>query len=207
MKIIETQVRLFLPPPRTPRTPGIHVSGVIRAIAIEAGILPQEWTDDLSLCDVREIKDEVALLRISIGLAWEEWYIPQILGPELEVVDHPGEYCVDGIYCSPDGESLSCVFTDNKYRLTMHEVKATYKSTNTVGDVRGEWLWLTQIKAYCKARGTRFAMLHVLFLCGDYKFPITPQLKHWAIEFEQEEIDDNMQFLADYRDEKINGTR
>lgn len=202
MKVTEIEVPLFLPPPHVPRTAGVHVSNIIRCIATEQGILKPEWAEDLSLSDVREITDPEAILRISIGLAWEDWYIPQILGPLLGVVDHPGEEEVDGVYCTHDGESLSVIITDKHY-LTVHEVKATYKSTRTVGDLSEQWMWLTQIKAYCKAKRTRFAILHVLFLCGDYKYPIKPQLRHWQLEFEQSEIDDNWSLLRDYLDERM----
>ena len=88
------------------------------------------------------------------------------------------------------------------YRHIVHEVKATYKSTRTVGDLSSQWMWLAQIKAYCKGLDTRHARLHVLFLCGDYTYPIKPVLKVWDIEFTQEEIDANWELLRDYRDER-----
>ncbi len=201
----EIPVDLRLPVSKIPRSVGIHVSAIIRAIAGETGILKPEWVEDLSLTDIREITDPIAILRISIGLAWEEWYIPTILGP-MGVVDHPGEMHVEGVYLTHDGESLDVVLTergDKSVIITVHEVKATYKSTNTVGDMTEEWLYLTQIKAYCKAAGTRFAKIHILFLCGDYKMPITPKLKCWALEFTQEEIEENWSLLTEYRDHRL----
>lgn len=202
MIVTEIEVPLFLPPSRVPRSVGVHVSSVIRCIATEQGILKPEWAEELSLSDVRVITDPVALIRISIGLAWEEWYIPQILGPTLGVADHPGEMEVDGLYATHDGESLSVIITDKMY-LTGHEVKATYKSTKTVGLLKDQWMWLAQMKAYCRCMRTRFFILHVLFLCGNYKMPITPQLKHWHLEFTQQEVDDNWDLLTQYRDEKM----
>jgi hypothetical protein len=178
----------------------VHVSSIIRCIATELGILKGNIAEDLSLTDVREITDPVAIIRISIGLAWEQYYIPEVLGPTLNVVDHPGEMEVDGIYMTHDGESVDVIITDfvSHWGLIIHEVKATYKSVKTVGDMSQQWMWLTQCKAYCKGRGTRVAMMHVLFLCGDYKFPITPQLRCWQIEFTQEEIDENWELMTDY---------
>jgi hypothetical protein len=200
MKIREIEVQLSLPGSKVPRSEGIHVSSIIRCIATELGILKGNIAEDLSLTDVREITDPVAILRISIGLAWEQYYIPEILGPSLDVIDHPGEMEVDGIYMTHDGESLSVIITDTTqfWGLMVHEIKATYKSVKTVGDMSTQWMWLTQCKAYCKGKGTRFAMMHVLFLCGDYKFPITPQLKCWQIEFTQDEIDENWELMTDY---------
>lgn len=196
----EISVTLHLPDSKTPRSPGTHVSNIIRCIATESGILKPEWAEELSLTDIREITDPVAILRINIGLAWESHYIPML----PDVVDHPGEMELDGIYLTHDGESVSVIITlsDSKREMVLvcHEVKATYKSTKTVGDLSTQWMWMAQLKAYCKSMSTRHGMLHCLFLCGDYTYPIKPMLKCWQVEFEQEEIDSNWNLMRDYRD-------
>lgn len=191
------------------RSPGIHVSGLIRCIALETGVLDAKWAEDLSLVDVREITDPVSVLRISIGLAWDEWYLAQL----PDVVAHPGEMQVDGIYMSDDGESVEVIVTyrGDTHILALHEVKATYKSINTVwrpdlGDEHSldtNWMWLSQCQAYCKGLGTNVAYLHVLFLCGDYHFPIEPVLMIWRIVFTQEEIDTKWELLRDYRNYRL----
>jgi len=203
MIVREIAAPVALPPSKTPRSQGIHVSAIIRCIAMETGILKAQWVEDLSLVDVREITDRTAVLRILIGLAWEQLYIPEILGPTMGVTDHPGEMCVDGIYMTHDGESVDVLITDRTrrryaYATVCHEVKATYKSTKTVGNLEGQFMWLSQIKAYCKGLNTRFAVLHVLFICGDYSFPITPQLKCWEIEFTQDELDESWELIVGY---------
>ena len=152
---------------------------------------------------MREITDPVAKLRINIGLAWEEHYIP-LVG---NIVDHPGEMQVDGIYMTHDGESVDIIITPNRKPGQMvhfvDEVKATYKSTRTVGDLSSQWMWMAQCKAYCKGLETRFARVHVLFLCGDYSYPISPMLKVWQVEFTREEIEMNWELLRDYRDYRL----
>ncbi len=203
MQVIEVPVSIYLPPPKTPRSEGIHVSNIIRCIAMESGLLKRELMEEIELVDVREITDPVAILRINIGLAWEAHYIPML----PDVIDHPGEMEVDGIYMTHDGESVSVIITSiptvKKMAVICHEVKATYKSTRTVGDLRTQWMWLAQVKAYCRALNTRFAMIHVLFICGDYSYPITPLLKCWQVEFSEEEITDNWDLLKGYRDYKL----
>jgi hypothetical protein len=198
---------MFLPQPKTPRSPGVHVSSIIRCIATEAGILKPEWAEELSLVDARTITDPVAILRISIGLAIEQYYIPEILS-HYGVLDHPGELHYDGVYMTHDGESESVIITLNERGKNhvgvyqrVHEVKATYKSTRTVGDLSSQWMWLAQMKAYCIAKGTRFAVMHCWFLCGDYKYPIKPIRLVWEIEFTQDELDNNWNLLADYKRE------
>ncbi|MBU6231693.1 hypothetical protein KGP36_03410 [Patescibacteria group bacterium] len=201
MKASFTSAKLELPPTPTPRSKGVHASGVIRAIATEMGILGKpEWMDVPSMADQREITDPTAILRICIGLAWEEWYILNILFTQ-GVIKHPGEMFLDDIYMSPDGESVDVIITSGKHMVVtiIHEVKATYKSINTVSDLSSQWLWLSQVKAYCKGANTRFARLHILYLCGDYKYPLKPQLHVWDLEFTQKEIDDNWQLLSDYK--------
>jgi hypothetical protein len=201
MLIHELQAPVFLPPPKQERAVGIHVSAIIRCIATETGVLKPEWAEELSLVDVRTITDPSVILRINIGLAWEQFYIPEILGLE-GVIDHPGQLEVDGVYMSPDGESVDVIITESGkpgVAVTVHEVKSTYKSTNTVGDLSSQWMWMAQMKAYCRGMGTTRAQMHTLFLCGDYSYPITPTLKRWAIDFTQPEIDDNWRLLLDYK--------
>lgn len=199
MTVTELLISLSLPASKTERSKGVHVSGIIRCIATEHGILKPEWAEELSLVDARQITDPIAVLRISIGLAWEEWYIPTL----QDVIDHPGEMEVDGIYMTHDGESVSVIVKLDRHAIVVHEVKATYKSTKTVGDLSNQWMWLAQIKAYCKGLNTRFARVHVLFLCGDYSYPIKPMLKVWEVEFSEEEIESNWDLLRDYRDYRL----
>lgn len=201
--MLATLVPATIPPPDTGyRSPGVHVSSIIRCIATETQILKPEWTEELSLVDTSQVAwwlnlDEVARLRIAMGLAWESWYLKQ-LG---HVVPHPGEMQLQGIYLTHDGESLDAIYTESgltQHLLCLHEVKFTYKSTKTVGNLESQWMWITQMQAYCKALGTRIAYLHVYFACGNYSYPMRPQLKVWRVEFTQDEIDITWETLLEY---------
>lgn len=204
---LEPVVSLPLPNDGDSRSRGIHVSSIIRCIATEAGVLKPEWCEELSLLDIRDMSKVgiAGQLRMHIGIAWENHYLPLL----SDVVKHPGEMKHSGIYMTDDGESLSVIITQSraKHVLKVHEVKATYKSTKTVGmmeaDNRSNFMWLAQLKAYAKGARTRYADLHVLFLCGDYKFPIQPVLMIFHFEFTQQEIDDNWDLLREYRDHRI----
>lgn len=201
---------LRLPPSRTARGEGIHVSSIIRCIATETGILKPEWCEELDLLELlpstrERFNDPTVALKICMGLAWEEWYVPHL----PEVVDHPGEMEVDGVYMNHDGEELTLFLIDEReqYHPVVVEVKTTYKSINTVGrDVNAmktQWMWMAQVKSYCKGVGTRFARVHVLFICGDYSYPIQPVLLIYEIEFTQEEIDDNWDLMVNYKDRRL----
>lgn len=189
---------LPLPDSSAGRSPGLHISAIIRCIAIERGILTVDDLEELSLVDVRDMSNIgiIAQLRIHMGMAWDLYYLTLL----PEVVAHPGEMEVEGIYMTPDGESLSTVTVDRRpfHVLKIIEVKCTYKSTKTVGNLVSQFMWLAQIKSYCRGAGTRFAELHVLFVCGNYKWPIRPKLVIFHIEFTQEEVDDNWGLLTDY---------
>lgn len=212
MKVTVESIQIALPPSKQARSKGIHVSSIIRCVAQETGILKPEWCEELDMLEIKpntRFDDPVVALRVSIGLAWEEWYIREVLGPE-GVVDHPGELFFDGIYLSPDAEELSAVIVDRKpkHRLKIHEIKTTAKSTNTVGEteeeLQGQWMWMAQLKAYCKAAGTTLADLHVLFLYGAYERPfMRPVKKRYHIEFTQDELDDNWALLTRYRDHRL----
>lgn len=206
MKITPYLSTLYLPPPKVPRSKGIHVSGLIRGIAIEAGIWKADTEEEPSISDIRAIVDPIAIARITLGLAWEEWYIHNML---TEVVDHPDEMCVDGVYLSPDGEGVDTFIYHNKPTIltVLHEVKLTWKSVNTVSDMESQWAWLTQIKAYCYSKKCLHARIHVYFVCGNYKHPISPMLKCWDLEFTQKELDLNWSMLIEYRDDRLERER
>lgn len=199
------EAHLLYPESPTPRTPGIHQSTVLRRIAQENGVLQRELRhEELGLADLVEggadswwasLPQDVRL-KICMGLAWEAWYIPQL----TDVVDHPGEYEVQGIYMTPDGESLDVVLTPagEQYEKVVHEVKLTYKSTNTIGNLSTQWLWIAQCKGYCKALGTLTCYLHVLAVCGDYSRPIKPMLKIFKLTFTQAEIDEGWDVIISF---------
>lgn len=194
----------------------MHLSSIIRGIASEpsVGILKLELDEDMSLLsNFSEITDRVALIRISIGLAWESYYIPTL----PDVLDHPSEMHCDGVYMNHDGESVTAFMcptsNQNSLIIIVHEIKATYKSTKTVGVTEEEflknrkknWMWLSQLMSYCRAKGTRHGWLHVLFLNSNYKFPMVPEILIYKFEFTQEELDENWALMTDYRDERLYG--
>lgn len=192
------------------RSPGVHVSSIIRGIATELKILKPEESEELGLVDVRDMSGIgiVAQLRIHAGLAWEEHYLQMI----PDVLKHPGEMKVDGVYMTHDGESVSVIISvpTVKWGVKIHEVKFTWKSTRTTKadsssplEGKSNLMWMCQLKSYCKGRDTRFADLHVYHVLGDYTYPLSPQLIIYHCEFTQDEIEDNWQWMLDYKQYKL----
>lgn len=198
---------LLYPQSKYPRSEGLHLSTILKRMAQENGVLKKERAEEFGLIEVAGDEWWATLptdvqLKIAMGLAWEEWYIPQL----EEVLDHPGEKCVQGIYMTPDAESLDTIVTfgEELLVLCLHEVKLTYKSMGTVGNLSTQWLWLAQTKAYCKAMGTNVAYLHILFVCGDYSWPQRPQLQVWRITYTDLELDVNWEMIVGFARHYLN---
>lgn len=191
-------------PTGPPRSEGYHLSKVLRNIAVENKVLDPKWLEDFSLVEVDVDQEgwwaaleQPTQLRMAIGLAWEQWYFPKLEG----IVYQPGEMEVAGVYMTHDGESLDAIVSPvgtRHHYLGLHECKTTSKSTKTVGDLSTQWLLLAQTKGYCKGLKTCVAYIHMLFLYGDYSYPMTPQLKIWKVTFTQAEIDDNWEVVIGY---------
>ena len=149
----------------------VHQSEIIRDIALRGGIIKE-----------RE-GDEMPTMLLACGLAWEAWMAGMLPG----MLWQPAERSLDGVYMNLDGLS----FTEDG-DLIVEEFKYTRKSSNK--PIAGEWMWLAQVKCYCKAMSTLHARLHVMFASGDYKFGEDsglPTYKRYGFEFEQVEVDDN----------------
>jgi hypothetical protein len=145
------------------RSPGLHVSEVIRDLAVRGGQLDKKYVD-------ADLSPE----KIELGLAWEE----RVAKHHPEICFHPGEMQVDGISMSVDG--ISYIEPDEVSIFTvdgvgaLHEFKLTWKSSKK--DISGEWMWLTQIKSYLHGMSVtskpkvtmRSAFLHVYWVNGDY---------------------------------------
>lgn len=210
MKVTTTLIeKLPVPEARNPdgtisvRSPGIHLSTILRGIAIETGILKVEkgksagrdftiseeeediWNDYRKAGNMQRIP-----ARMALGMAWEEW-AARHLYPEM--VWQPGECVRDGIAMTPDGVTVEG--SGDKERLWLEEFKCTYKSSHVKGEpreIQGEWLWLAQCKSYCRGLGTRLARLHVLYVNGSYRFDgEVPAYIVYGIEFTAQEIRDN----------------
>lgn len=194
------QLRL---PIDTHRSPGLHLSTILRDLALRTGILDSKY-------EVQEDMDDNVI--VHCGMAWED-YIAKNLHPDLEY--HPGELNLDGIAMSPDAIGI----VDNEdYADRMgveldswilSEFKFTRKSSRDFKEllrlkspkVR---LWLWQIMAYRYALnkicepGTEcyIAKLHVLFVSGNYKWDdkdpeSKPTYRIFILEFEPEELESN----------------
>jgi hypothetical protein len=114
---------------------------------------------------------------------------------QRDTVISPGECEMDGIWLTPDGLDVASEI--------LEEYKATWKTMRKIDDLEGEfWYWLAQIKAYCRALGTRKARLIALFVNGNYTYCDPdggPRLKSIDLEFTAQEIEENWTMILNNR--------
>jgi hypothetical protein len=176
MTVTGTQFDIVLPNDGS-RSAGLHVSDVIRAVALQVGIL--KGYDGPGFGQDR--------LCMALGIAWENWV--STLHPGILM--HPGEYLKDGLALSPDGISFD-VGRDG-VRNMVHEFKVTWKSMRR--SVEEEWMWLCQIKSYCYVVDTNLAQLHVLWINGDYRDVNGPHYCIYDLEFSERELYENWEMI------------
>jgi len=162
------------PYPKHVRSKGIHVSDILRKIAIKTGVLTET-----------EVAEEFAPLRVFLGIAWEAACVRLY----DDIRWQPGELKRDGIAGSPDGESLWCddePDPEDGYNksgeIVIDEFKYTAKSCripgsgpDTIRDITQDWLWRNQVLAYMAMHPSKPTLVrwHICYANGNYKFPMT----------------------------------
>jgi hypothetical protein len=165
-------------PKDSSRSPGIHVSDLLKSMAVRMGKL-----DD----DSEEEEDSLEL-RMMLGLAWEEWLAKQLTKQFPSILFHNGELVQDSIIGTPDAyEPMSNV---------IHEFKLTWKTS--LRDVESQWMWISQCKSYCYLSREMTkeldnadcleAWLHVMYVNGDYNGS-GPQYRIYQLPFTRQEVD------------------
>jgi hypothetical protein len=187
-----------------PRSEGVHVSTLIRSIAIKTGKLKDSNKGSRFKMD-NVIDDKDFPLVMAMGMAWEDWISRQY--PQMAY--HIGELELDNIYMSPDGITIPSAdeFDFDLGVGIVEEFKLTYKSARK--PIEAQWMWLSQVMAYCKALPTLCARLHVVYVNGDYDYNrpgLPPQYIVYNLQFTQEELDINWNMiLTEYEDQMIHG--
>lgn len=179
-----------------PRTRGVlHLSDIYKVLMQR--IQPKRF-DKTKPMDLKRV--EIGLLYETVleqGLADKYATVRpgEIVGTMLNAAGHEVP-----VYMSPDGV--------NPDLMAGEEYKATYMSSRDgmveeveAGGVvyqiaRDKFVhWFIQMMGYAKWLEVQTFILRVLFLCGDYTYPITPQFHSYRIEFTEEQIDDNWLML------------
>jgi hypothetical protein len=170
------------PPPA--RSPGVHLSGVLRYIASTIR-LKGIWESVL--------EDEYPL-RMAIGVMWEEFCAS--LYPDS--VWWPDEIQRDGVYMTCDGQ---CVIEKPRVAegMALEECKATSQKRRRGDEFLRDWLRMHQGQGYCMGYQTNLVRWHMLYLQGDYNGS-GPQYIRYLVAFTAEEIRKTWNMVLQNRD-------
>lgn len=171
------------------RSPGVHLSGIIRAVLQHLGKLKldEEERDLMPLC-------------MAVGMAWENWVVGlDAATKRWRIKWQPGEWEKDGVFGTPDGrgrhiEYKAKVLAGGHIKKSqsesecLDEFKCTWKSEHTRKNIVEETLWVWQLAANCYALGLEVARLHVLWVNGDYR-PPTPKYMVYTMRFDRSELE------------------
>ncbi len=159
--------------PSVPRSPGVHVQAVNKALGVAAGKLSDGDADDFPFV---RFSDTVYPLMPALGVAWEE--LRASMYAEHELVWQPYELERDGIYGTPDG----LMFDPER----IWECKQTTKRVQSIATC---WMYLKQSLAYCAMSGLRSVQFDICWVLGDYSRPYQPVATTSLVEFEEREIE------------------
>ena len=172
------------------RSPGLHVSGVLKPVAVGLGVLK-----------AGEKLEEEYPWRCAMGNMFEEYIFS--LPPLNTSKWQPGERCKDKIYGTADGlgwvalnmrQTKAGIWTYEKRNLTytcLDETKCTEKKVRSGEDFisySDNWMWLYQCAAYCALYGQQIVRWVVLFYRGDWRGS-GPVCKEYVVYFSEKEID------------------
>lgn len=222
----DMNARCFHQRPDRARSPGIHVSDIVRFLALKQGLLKikpnPHPTDDMI---------DMMPLVVLLGDSFEE--NAARLYPKMHW--QPGQYSRDGVSGNMDGISPLSVYVPHDMedlrrevastyygRKVVDEFKLTYKSRRHRQDIRGERMWMWQVMDYIKIlssypealgmtkRGVDhpdavyFAVMHVCWAVDDYVMPFRPRYFRYLMRFTQQEIDRNWVLHQKYKFQAAN---
>lgn len=187
MTFTEIQYPIHLANYGPPRTPGLHLSHILRAMAIHTKVFKDSNDLDelITNIDPYAVGKSGPLMRCIMGYAWEEWLTKHVL---KHARFHPGEFMLDGIIGTPD-----CL-EENLDWLTLHEIKWTFKSS--APPFSYHLMWLYQGACYMKmvSVSTRTPVkdmrliYHPCYVKGNYR-GIDTEYRPVEVHLEEREVD------------------
>ena len=152
-----------------PRSPGVHIQAVNRALGIAAGKLSDSDDDSFPF---ERMTDEVYPLMMALGVFWEEGYVSTFR--EDQLIWQPGELERDGIFGTPDGLLI------DQEELVGWECKQTTKKIQSISSC---WMYLKQGVSYYAMGGPARTRYDICWLLGNYTRPYQPILTQSLVEF------------------------
>lgn len=214
MQITEIRVPIYLAGYGEPRTPGLHLTTILRAIAIKTHILKEDPADlgldfQIATVDPYAVGLSGVLMRCIYGYAFEDWFKAHVIKRAFpNAILKPGELFYQGIIGSPDA-------VDETYDwFTIHEIKNTFKKSpskpdepyNASSDFSNHLLYLYQGACYLKMASEQYhvpikscrVIYHPGFIRGNYR-GIDPEYRPHQVTFEKEEVEGIWETVSRHR--------
>lgn len=169
------------------RSDGVHISTIIRDIAME--MEPDKY---------KKHGDDIAYERMVGGMGWEDLLFGTLQDMGESVV-RIGELKISTVLINSATNS-NLFGTPDWYDLTLgaiHECKCTWKSSSKWDPQYDYTYWWQQVMAYCYAINCTHATLWVMHVNGDYRGS-GPQLQAHDAQFTQDELDLNISMLVNH---------
>ena len=192
---------------QSPRTSGVHLSGIIRQLAISHKVLKDNAPEEELSFVIANTTPGAAchsphIMRIVGGFAWEDWCAKQVSAYVVKAgttfIHQPGEYVLDGVIMSPDGLEMTTL------EIILHEFKLTWTTSSKPIQDRIMWLW--QCMGYLAGVSAAFgqqctkAVLHPYYVNGDYRDNRHPIYEPVMLEFSWDEIVKNWELMLAWKD-------
>lgn len=184
-------LRDFAPPDTLVRSPGCHVSDIIKRVLVKLD--PKRYGKDQQADDTENWQET--------GFIWED-ILGRAIATRGEQGDRwrPGEVTLDHVAGSPD--SIESGVQDDDPPFVVGEYKATWKSCRDIdtptpgaGLIDSKFIgYLIQLQAYCHMIQTTRARLYILFMNGDYQRYV-PQMRCYQIDFTPRELQEQWRSL------------
>lgn len=183
--------RTFREPVVRPRSKGVHVAAVCKALGVAAGKLTAEDDEDYPF---ERFSESCYPLLPALGVAWEEFRASHFSLDEL--IAWPYELERDCLFGTPDGFfpflHQGELFSGGHWGVQAHwECKLTTKKfkADQPHALHDAWMYLKQGMCYCAMSGLTCVQYDVLWMLGDYTRPYQPVGTSTVVEFDEREIE------------------
>jgi hypothetical protein len=179
---------------RRPRSPGLHISGILHAIALRVGWLKPG-----------EPLEEDYPWHMALGSMWEEYWFSLPWAREAGTVWQPGEQTYSGISGNADGITP---WDDEADGPVLEETKFTSLKVRDWEELRADKkMWEHQVRAYLGLYGLTelerrgepaCSRQTVMYYRGDYRGS-GPICRQYLVRWSNQEIRDTWAMLANHR--------
>ena len=184
LELADLARRRWLPRTHQPRTPGLHLSGVLKYIAQTSGL-----TDYVE----QSLKESMPLA-MACGFMWEEF----VASLYVDWVWQPGE-ATDPVIMTSDGLNSSYEIVGSTIPYAIEEAKWTSATWKGASGILDDWLKLHQARGYCAGYGTSVVRWH--FLC--VRQPWDPRYYRATMRFDEKEIEKTRAMIVANRERAI----